>query len=186
MIFCARGVQSFEDRCSILCCVVDAGGERSAEVSCSRVDFVGWILVACRACVLKLRGGSLTSHMTTASTSNHASTSWRSLGPPSCLGGSSWVRSTQRVACGAGYATSETRPLVKHTAKPMRLSTVHQCGNVDDCRMHTCGQHGGVNLYSCDCDLGFQKTDIDGYEACENLDDCDACSIVQAMETGCV
>ena len=42
---------------------------------------------------------------------------------------------------------------------------VHQCRNVDDCRVHTCGPHGtcvdGVNSYSCYCDPGFQKTKVD-------------------------
>ena len=46
--------------------------------------------------------------------------------------------------------------------------------------MHTCGPHGtcvdGVNSYSCDCDPGFQETDIDVDEVCENLDDCGDCS----------
>ena len=97
---------------------------------------------------------------------------------------------SQRVACGAGYATSETRPRLKHTAKPMRISPVHKCRNVDDCRMHTCGPRGtcvdGVNSYSCDHDPGFQQTDIDGDKLCENIADCGACSIVQAMETRCV
>ena len=61
---------------------------------------------------------------------------------------------------------TETRPRLKHTAKPKKVSSVHHCRHVDDCRMHTCGPRGtwvgGVNSYSCDCDPGFQETDIDG------------------------
>ena len=40
----------------------------------------------------------------------------------------------------------------------------------------TCGPHGKcddcVKSQSCDCDPGFQETDIDGEKVCENIDDC--------------
>ena len=58
----------------------------------------------------------------------------------------------------------KTRPRLKHAAKPMKISPVHQCGNVDDCRMHTCGPRGtcvdGVSLHSGDNDPGFPETEI--------------------------
>ena len=53
----------FRNRCSDRC-VVEAGGERSAAVSCSLVDWeVCWIVVACRACVLKPRGETQEEHL---------------------------------------------------------------------------------------------------------------------------
>ena len=98
---------------------------------------------------------------------------------------------SQRVACGAACATSETRPRLKHTVQPMRSSSIHQCRHVDDlpyAHMRDCAERGvgGVDSYSCDKDPGFQQTDIDGDELCETLDDCGICSIVRAMETRCV
>ena len=84
----------------------------------------------------------------------------------------------------------KTSTRLKHTAKPMKISPVHQCRNVDDCRMHTCGPRGtcvdGVSSHSGDYDPGFRETDIDGDTVCENLDDCGDCSVVRAMETRCV
>ena len=72
-------------------------------------------------------------------------------------------------------------PRLKHTAKPLRIHSVHQCRNVDDYRMHTCGPRGtcvdGVSSYSGEYDPGFRETDIDGDKLCENFDDCAACSI---------
>ena len=84
----------------------------------------------------------------------------------------------------------KTRPRLKHTAKPMKISPVRQCRNVDDCRVHICGPRGtcvdGVSSHSCDYDLGFPEADIDGDKLCENFDDCGACSVARAMETRCV
>ena len=33
-------------------------------------------------------------------------------------------------------------PLLKHTAKPVSFSPIHQCRNVGNCRVHTCPPHG--------------------------------------------
>ena len=69
---------------------------------------------------------------------------------------------------------AKTRPRLKHTSKPLSISSVHQYSNFDDCRVRKCGPHGTcvdcVNSYSCDCDPGFQETDIDEEKVCENLD----------------
>ena len=66
---------------------------------------------------------------------------------------------------------------MKHAAKPLGIfPSVHHCRNVDDCRAHTCVPHGtcfdGANSYSCDCDPGFQETEVDGEKVCGNIDDC--------------
>ena len=93
--------------------------------------------------------------------------------------------------CACGYATSENKPTFETHCEANANSPFHQCRNVDDCRMHTCGPRGtrvdGVNSHSCDCDPGSQEKDIDGDKVCEkNIDDCGACSIVRATETRCV
>ena len=43
----------------------------------------------------------------------------------------------------------------------------------------------GVNLFSCECDPGFQETDIDGDKVCENIDICCDCSVFR-VEKRCV
>ena len=92
--------------------------------------------------------------------------------------------------CACGYATSKNKTTLETHCEANDISPVHQCRNVEDCRMHTCGPRGtcvdGVSSNSCDCDPGFQETDIGGDKVCENIDDCGACSVVQAMETRCV
>ena len=83
--------------------------------------------------------------------------------------------------CACGFATSECKPTFETHCEATENSPVHQCRNVDDCRMHTCGPHGtcvdGVSSYSGEYDLGFRETDIDGDKLCECLDDCGACSL---------
>ena len=89
--------------------------------------------------------------------------------------------------CACGHATSENKTTFETHCEANENFTVHQCRNVDDCRVHTCGPRGTcVDGVSGDYDPGFWETDIDGGKLCENLDDCDACSILQAMETGCI
>ena len=57
MIVCARGVQSFEDCCSIRCYVVEAGGERSAQNEFGGKFAGTWLLVdpACWSCAVERR-----------------------------------------------------------------------------------------------------------------------------------
>ena len=68
-----------------------------------------------------------------------------------------------------GYATSENKPTFETHCEASENSPFHQCRNVDDCRMHTCGPRGtffdGVSSHRCGCD-------IDGEKVCENHDDC--------------
>ena len=81
-------------------------------------------------------------------------------------------------------------PRLKHTAKPLRISPVHQCRNFDDCRMHTCGRAERASMVSVRTvvvvilDSGRRTSTAISYV--KTLDDCGACSIVRAMETRCV
>ena len=69
--------------------------------------------------------------------------------------------------CACGHAASENKTTFEtHCEANENFTPVHQCRNVDDCRMHTCGPRGTcvdvVSSHSCDCDPGFKETDIDG------------------------
>ena len=65
-----------------------------------------------------------------------------------------------------------TRPRLKHTAKPLGIFTPSISSEILTIAACTHVDVDGVNSYSCDCDPGFQETEVDGEKVCGNIDDC--------------
>ena len=63
--------------------------------------------------------------------------------------------------CACGYATSENKTTFETRCEANENSPVHQCRNVDDCRMHTCRPRGtsvdGVSSHSGDYDPRYGR-----------------------------
>ncbi|MAD25829.1 MAG: hypothetical protein CMO44_16840, partial [Verrucomicrobiales bacterium] len=51
-----------------------------------------------------------------------------------------------------------------------------QCVNINECETHTCGPHGQcldlIADYTCNCESGFEITEVGGEKVCGNKDDC--------------
>ena len=89
----------------------------------------------------------------------------------------------ERTASVSLVTQRDSRPHLKHTAKPMRIPPVHLCMlTIVVCTRADRAERASM-VWAPTVVLGIQETDIDRENDVKNPDDCDARLTIRAMET---